>query len=71
MSKIKISNKVAIVGINRDCRSQSHYILSVLYFTIRGRFDLFDLLCFNATFSNISAISWRLIRGREGVLLPY
>jgi hypothetical protein len=30
-------------------------------FTIFGltRFDLIDFWCFNATFSNISAISWR------------
>jgi len=32
--------------------------------------DLIDLLCFNATFSNISAISWRpvLVVEEAGVL---
>jgi hypothetical protein len=32
--------------------------------------DLFDLLCFNATLSNISAMSWRLVSAMEEAGVP-
>jgi hypothetical protein len=32
--------------------------------------DLYDLLCFNATFSNISAISWRQVLVVEEAGVP-
>jgi hypothetical protein len=35
-----------------------------------NRFDDFDLLCFNATFCNISAISWRPVLVVEEAGVP-
>jgi hypothetical protein len=41
--------------VDRGFESRSGQIKSVQNWLI----DFFDLLCFNATFSNISVISWR------------